>query len=163
MKCQSENRAVLKYIHVMEEVQKYFCILMLSGIVVATVLQVFSRYILNHSYMWTEELARTLGIWLVMVGAGLIQRSDEHLGFNMIPERLQHLRRILTCAVVIVFSVLSVKPAFAHLDIAFGRLASAMPVPLWMIYAAIPVGMLNLFLWALIGLTDEIMGLIQKK
>lgn len=153
----------MKFIKSIEKFQKYLCILMLVGIVIGTVLQVFSRYVLQNPYMWTEELARTLGIWLVMVGAGIVLKNDDHVGFDLIPEKFQALRRLFTAMVVLAFSILVIKPAYAHFHIAFGRLSSAMRIPLWILYAAMPVGVLNLFLWSLVSMVDEITQLIKKE
>jgi TRAP-type C4-dicarboxylate transport system permease small subunit len=153
----------MKFIGFLEKIQKYLCILMLVGIVIGTVLQVFSRYVLQNPYMWTEELARTLGIWLVMVGAGVVLKNDDHVGFDLIPEKFQAFRRIFTAAVVLAFSVLIIKSAYAHFHIALGRLSSAMQIPLWILYAAMPVGILNLFLWSLISMSDEVIQLIKKE
>ena len=152
----------MKFIGFIEKIQKCFCVLMLIGIVIGTVLQVFSRYILQDPFMWTEELARTLGIWLVMIGAGVLLKSDSHVGFDLIPPKLQAFRRILTALVALAFSVIVIKPAYAHVHIAFGRLSSAMQIPLWILYAAMPVGILNLFLWSLISALHEIIQLAKK-
>jgi TRAP-type C4-dicarboxylate transport system permease small subunit len=153
----------MKLIGYVEKIQKYLCILLLVGIVVGTILQVFSRYVLQNPYMWTEELARTLGIWLVMIGAGVVLKNDDHVGFDLVPEKFQSLRRIFTAFVVLAFSILVIKPAYAHFHIALGRLSSAMQIPLWILYAAMPAGILNLFFWSLITLLDEIAEMIRGK
>jgi len=153
----------MKFIGQIEKIQKYLCISMLVGIVIGTVLQVFSRYVLQNPYMWTEELARTLGIWLVMVGAGVVLKNDDHVGFDLIPEKFQAFRRIFTAAVVIAFSILVMKPAYDHFHIALGRLSSAMQIPLWILYAAMPVGILNLLLWSLVNMLDEVAQLNKKR
>ena len=153
----------MKFIKFIETIQKYLCILMLVGIVMGTILQVFSRYVLQNPYMWTEELARTLGIWLVMIGAGVVLKNDDHVGFDLIPERFQALRRLSTAFVVLAFSILIIKPAYAHFHIALGRLSSAMQIPLWVLYAAMPAGILNLLFWSLITMLDEISQLGKRK
>jgi TRAP-type C4-dicarboxylate transport system permease small subunit len=112
--------------------------------------------------MWTEELARTLGIWLVMVGAGVVLKGDGHIGLNLISDRLQVFRRILTHIIVLTFSILVFQPAMAHVGVSLGRLSMAMRVPLMVLYAAMPVGILNLMLWSAFGLTDEIVRLVVK-
>lgn len=157
-----DRKWILKVLDILEWSQKSFCVLMLCGIVIATVLQIFSRYILQHPYMWTEELARTLGIWLVMVGAGVVLKNDGHIGLNLISERLQAYRRILTHLIVLTFSILVILPAMSHVGISLGRLSMAMRIPLMILYAAMPVGIINLLLWSAFGITDEIIKLVCK-
>ena len=155
-------RCILKILKIMEWSQIIFCCLMLLGIVIATVLQVFSRYILQNPYMWTEEMARALGVWLVMAGAGVVLKQDGHIGLNLVPEKLQHFRRILTHLIVFIISILAISPALAHAEIAVGRLSMAMRIPLVILYAAMPIGILNLLLWSAFGMANEIVKLFVK-
>jgi TRAP-type transport system small permease protein len=152
----------MKFLKIIETIQKYFCIFMLVGIVFATALQVFSRYILQTPYMWTEELARAFGFWLVMVGAGIVLKDDEHLGFNVIPERLQAPRKVLTYIVVILFSAFAIKGAMGHLVMSFGKRSFTLPIPLWIFYSCMLVGVLNLLFWSLISLADEVRKSMRK-
>ena len=41
-------------------------------LILACVMQVFFRFVLNHSLSWTEELARYCFIWMHMLGASLL-------------------------------------------------------------------------------------------
>ena len=53
-----------------------------SSLLVMTVLiavQVFSRYVLQYSFEWSEELARYLFIWAVYVGCSYATKQDKHL------------------------------------------------------------------------------------
>ncbi len=51
-------------------------------------LQVFSRYVLNHSLYWSEELARYLFIWLVFLSAAIVLRKDRHIQVTAIVDLL---------------------------------------------------------------------------
>src|SRR5215831_19845164 len=67
----------------------------LSWLLVATVavlmipvsLQIFSRYTqLIPAYIWTEEMARFLFIWMVMIGAMIGVREGSHFEVDVWPE-----------------------------------------------------------------------------
>ena len=60
--------------------------ILLTSFVALTVLQVFTRYIINDPLQWTEELASHLLIWLVFVGAVGVHREDGHLRVEMLDE-----------------------------------------------------------------------------
>lgn len=50
--------------------------------------QVFSRYVMGHSLVWSEELMRVAIIWLVMLTAGLAYSRGQFLGMRILVERL---------------------------------------------------------------------------
>ena len=45
---------------------------------IITILHVIGRYILQAPIFFSEELARYLFIWAVMLGASIVNRKDEH-------------------------------------------------------------------------------------
>jgi TRAP-type C4-dicarboxylate transport system permease small subunit len=50
--------------------------------------QIFSRYVLNHSLFWSEELARYLFIYLVFLAAAIVLRRDGHIQVSFFVEQL---------------------------------------------------------------------------
>jgi TRAP-type C4-dicarboxylate transport system permease small subunit len=144
-----------------ENIQKTITILLLVGIVFATFLQVFTRYVLNSSFMWTEEAARAFGIWMVMIAAGILVKNNDHIGLDLIPAKYQFMRRILTNLLTLFFSLWLLPPSFAHVAVAFSRLSSALRVPLWIFYVAMPIGFINIAFWGLFGLIKEL-ALLKK-
>ena len=57
------------------------------GILIVPVsLQIFSRYTaLIPSYIWTEEMARFLFIWMIMIGAMIGVREGTHFEVDLWP------------------------------------------------------------------------------
>jgi len=51
-------------------------------------LQVFSRYVLNHSLFWSEELARYMFIWLVFLAGAMVLRQDRHIQVTVFVDML---------------------------------------------------------------------------
>ena len=105
--------------------------------------QVFSRYALNHSLFWSEELARYLLVWLTFLGAAVAYRRGVHPGIDIVYAKLPPAAKRLTTAVVgllslTLFAVMIVFGVqFAH----FVRLqiSPALGIPKWIIFAIIPV------------------------
>ncbi len=60
------------------------------GITMALIvaLQVFCRYVLNHSLFWSEELARYLLVWLTFLGATAAYYRKIHPGIDILTLRL---------------------------------------------------------------------------
>ena len=57
----------------------------LAGIVF---LQFFTRYVLNNSVAWTEEIARYGLIWVTFIGAAMVTRRNTHIAVVLLPNIL---------------------------------------------------------------------------
>lgn len=55
-----------------------------SAVVVLTILQVFSRYVVGNSIPWTEELARYCFMWLIYVGMVLGLHRGTHASVDIL-------------------------------------------------------------------------------
>jgi TRAP-type C4-dicarboxylate transport system permease small subunit len=49
------------------------------GLAIVVFLQFFTRYVLNDSLAWTEEIARYLLICVTFIGAGMAARKNTHI------------------------------------------------------------------------------------
>lgn len=78
----------------------------LGGLVVMTIAAVLSRYIFDAPFHWTEEISGLLMIWIIMVGAVVTERDDQHLSIPIImdamPRRLAAAVRLVTGALSMV-------------------------------------------------------------
>ena len=49
---------------------------------------VFSRYVLRRPFVWSDELASILFLWLAMLGAVIAYRRSEHMRMSALVARL---------------------------------------------------------------------------
>jgi TRAP-type C4-dicarboxylate transport system permease small subunit len=47
-------------------------------------LQFFSRYVMNDSYAWTEEIARYGLMWVVFIGGAVVTRKNSHIAVELL-------------------------------------------------------------------------------
>ena len=58
-------------------------------LIIPVSLQIFSRYTeLIPSYIWTEEMARFMFIWTIMLGAMVGVRESTHFEVDLLPEAI---------------------------------------------------------------------------
>lgn len=151
---------IISYLEIFE---KGFAIIMMAGIVVVTFLQVFSRYVMGSAFMWTEEIARLFCLWMVMIAIGVLLKDDEHIGMNLVPGRLQPFRRIITDLVALVFTLLLMPSTIDHFMVSISRIAPASKIPLGVFYIVMPIGFINLAIWAVLALLIEIEALSRRE
>ncbi len=105
--------------------------------------QVFFRYMLNHSLFWSEELARFLLVWLTFLGASSAYYRKANPGVDFLYEKLSRPLKKLSCILTHIASM-----ALFFVMIFYGcrfawfvrmQISPAMQVPKWIIMSVIPV------------------------
>lgn len=121
---------------------------LMIGMVVALFIQVIARFGFSSSLSWSEELARYMFIWMIYLCLGSVTLRGEHIVIDVLISRMKpRLRRIfMTIALVIAFALnVLVLWVAANIAIVFqhlGQTSAAMGMPMWLVYGALPVGML---------------------
>ena len=102
----------------------------------------FSRVTRIPSYIWTEELARFLFIWMVMLGAMIGVREGTHFEVDVWPQlgqRANALLRIVSHFFVLVFALVFIWWGIAFTRFGWDQLSEIAELPMWMIFIAWPV------------------------
>jgi TRAP-type C4-dicarboxylate transport system permease small subunit len=112
-------------------------------LVIPVSLQIFSRYTaLIPSYIWTEEMARFLFIWTIMVGAMIGVRESTHFEVDVWPRlsaRPEALVRFIGRLGVLAAALVFVWAGMQFTRFAWHRISELAELPLWLIYVAWPV------------------------
>jgi TRAP-type C4-dicarboxylate transport system permease small subunit len=114
------------------------------GILIVPVsLQIFSRYTeLIPSYIWTEEMARFLFIWMIMIGAMIGVRESTHFEVDLLPAvspRIEAAVRLMGQVAVLVFALVFVWSGYEFTAFAWYRISELAELPLWLIHMAWPL------------------------
>ena len=72
----------------LEKALKIICGVLLVGFVALTLIQVVMRYVFGNPLSWSEQLARYMFIWMLMLYMPVIMRHGNNLGFDLIINRL---------------------------------------------------------------------------
>ena len=131
----------------------------LSGLLVFSVavlivpvsLQIFSRYTaLIPTYIWTEELARFLFIWMIMIGAMVGIRESTHFEVDIWPQlgpRGTALLKVLSSLFILAFALVFVWGGWLFTRFAWNRVSELAELPLWLIHGAFPLAGLTWLLF----------------
>ena len=123
---------------------EWLCILLLAAISIDLLLGVFSRYVLERTFVWYDEVARACFMWLVFLGAAVAVRRGAHFGLDvlvgMLPPPLKRAARLLTPLTVVVFSGALIWLGWDLMRHGATQTTAVMGMPVSWIYAAMPVG-----------------------
>ncbi len=112
-------------------------------LIIPVSLQIFSRYTaLIPSYIWTEEMARFLFIWMIMIGAMVGIRESTHFDVDVWPQlgpRGTALLKIVSSLFVLVFALVFVWWGWQFTRFAWNRSSELADLPLWLIHVAWPL------------------------
>ncbi len=137
------------------------CVLMV-GMVVINFANVVSRYYLNASLAWSEEISRFLLIWTVFLGAILAYAKDEHLSLDMVVSFLslkrQRVFAIIVDLLVMLAMVFIIKGGYSLTVDNFDWTSPAAEIPYGWVYLVVPVSGLVMFLQAAVKLFCHIKG-----
>jgi TRAP-type C4-dicarboxylate transport system permease small subunit len=112
-------------------------------LIIPVSLQIFSRYTqLIPAYIWTEEMARFLFIWMVMIGAMIGVREGSHFEVDVWPDlgpRATAALQLASGAFVLLFAFVFLWAGCEFTRFAWNRVSELADLPLWMIHIAWPV------------------------
>ena len=127
-------------------VNKVVANVLFAGLTVVVVLQVITRFVIQVPLIWSEEVARFLFFWVVLLGAAMSVRSRRHF---VIDVTMGHRRalgpkaRFLLDAVphlcVLAFSGFLLVQGIAYAEVGLLRVATNSQINMVFVYAAIPV------------------------
>ena len=107
------------------------------------IVQVFCRYVLNHSLFWSEELARYLLVWLTFLGATVAYHRSMHPSINVVFRRLsksgQLINRRLIHFISLIFFIILIWYGCSFSYFIRAQTTPALSLPKWLIFSIIPI------------------------
>ena len=121
-------------------------------LIVPVTIQMISRFTaLIPAWIWTEEMARFLFIWMVMLGAMIGVRDASHFECDVWPElraRPNALLRIVSTAFVLLFALVFVWYGIRFVQFGWNQQSELAEMPMTWIFVA----------WPLTGITWLLFG-----
>ena len=151
---------------IIDKATYWFLFIGYSVLVMVLVLQVFSRFIITLPFMWTEEVARYLFIWITYVAASVCIAKRRHIVVDFIvlrfPIKIRLALEIFYSVGILLFAAYVAWWGFQFSQLNFSRpFFSTSALNLGIAYLSVPVGLtlviLNLFrnIYRIITLGDD--------
>lgn len=143
-------KAYSKFLDVLERIEKVFLTLTVGVMVIIIVYQVIMRYVFANANSWSEELARYLFIYDVMIGASIAIRRNSHLQIDMLINLLKPKTRsaftIGTTLIGMVFLVFLFVYSLMLCQTGSRTMSAGLGIPMSIPYASVPIGIVLMLL-----------------
>lgn len=112
-------------------------------LIIPVSLQIFSRFTeIIPRYIWTEEMARFLFVWLIMLGSNVGIREGAHFTVDLWPRlgpRTEAVLDLVSGAFILAFALVFLWWGIEFTSFAMNRISELAELPLWYIHIAWPV------------------------
>ena len=120
------------------------CIILVIIVLVGAA-QIFFRYVLKSSLIWSEELMRYMFVWLSFITASIAVREHKHISVDFVttymPAKVNRVFYIISRILMLAYFYFMI-PAGIELCIKTAHAKSTiLPITWNYVYAALPVGM----------------------
>lgn len=142
--------------------------ILIAALIVPVAMQVIARYTgLIPVYLWTEELAKFIFIWIVMLGSMIAVWEGTHFDVHVVPDAKTRLGKLIqrgfVLAMVSLFAIL-----FAYYGIGYAKFGSIqqsvmMQVNLLVIYITVPLAGGGWAAFALYRLWEAVLDFRQTR
>lgn len=128
---------------------------------------VFSRFILNSSLGWADELARFIFIWISFLGAVMAYGTDDHVGLNFVIAKIPSAKAQNIVSIIsdlLIMSVLAIITYYGYIVATSAtNVSPALYIPMTLVYAIVPVSGLLMMIINLFKIKKHIKLFIENR
>ena len=133
----------------------YHLIIFLFSIQVLVVFsQVIWRFVFNDPFPWSEELARYLQVWIILLTSTVCIQKSKHLAIDFLTHRLsfklQRLFKLISMVGITSYILVVIIFGIQFIVLVGAQKTPALQVPIGMIYFAFPIAGIHMFFESLI-------------
>ena len=128
---------------------------------------VFCRYVLFAPLPWSEQIPKYAMVWMGFLGASLGISRNRHIGFDILVVRLPSVIRkliIIAGRILVLFflAMMTIYGVTFALAVGFSSNAPMLPIPMFYLFLAVPVGGVFMILQATIKLVMDVMTFARE-
>lgn len=144
--------------------------ILLSLIMLAVFIEVVSRYLFERSHGFMEEFSKWSQIWIAYLMLGIVERARSHIKvdilYNRLSPRKQTFLMMIFDLTTLVFAVLlffSGAEAASNLYKLGYKATSGVPVPMWSVMLAAPIGAVFLTFFGISNFIESLKFFRQRQ
>jgi TRAP-type C4-dicarboxylate transport system permease small subunit len=124
-----------------------------------TLMGVFFRYVMQSPFMWTEEVARYLMLWLGFLGIQLAMRRKVHVSIEVLagflPPKILKFKNVLVNLLIAFFLVIILKESWLMTNNTI-MMGQVLNISMFWVYISLPIGIFLTLLQLIINMIKDI-------
>lgn len=134
-----------KIADVLNGIEEWFLVIGLGTMVIAMILQVFFRFVLNSPLLWSEVFIRYMYLWVVFLGISYGVRKGQHIYIGLLYDRLAEMAkkiiRVIINVIVIYFLTIQIPYGIKYCQSLMRvRVNGISFLPRGIVYWCLPIG-----------------------
>lgn len=142
----------------LDRFEEYAILILFPAMVIVVFTATIARYLDLFPMFWGEELARYIMVYLAYTGAGMAMKTGSHISVSFLVDRIRNPRvrqifDILSLLLLLFFagSITLMMLKIIQRLIMMKQTSPALFIPIWLMYAAVPYGMILVSIRAVQG------------
>ncbi len=129
---------------------------------------VLMRYFFDEPQLFVDDLTSFLLVAIIFLGAGPVFYKGGHIRIDLLTSRLksktQSRLRVITLSIGIALLGIVIYETMVSTVVAFqtGRVSAVMNYPLWIAMFFVPLGLIFMVFFMVVGLVKEVKGKVEK-
>lgn len=152
-------RRVKRWLSWLDSLFEFLGLGFLSAMILIVTWQVFSRYVLNTTPFWSEEITLVLMVWVGFIGIAIGFRERLHIAVEVLarkfPEAVQKWLEKGILALIFSFGMYLLVQGWQFTVLMSQSTLAATKLPSSVLYAIMPVAGLMISIYALLNLFGE--------
>lgn len=137
-------------------------ILLFASQVVVVFSQVVWRFAFNNPFSWSEELARYMQVWLILLTSSVCIRKSRHLAVDYLSHHLsfkvQKILKLVSLLGIMAYVIVMVVFGIQMITVTASQTTPAMQIPIGLVYLAFPIAGILMFLETFIVLAKVVIA-----
>ena len=154
-------------LNAIEKIEKLLITISVAAMLIVMLYQIILRYVFHSANAWSEELARYLFIFQVMLAAAIAIRKNNHLQIdaliNFLPPRWKIISTLLSTIVGIIFLLFLLVSSIDLVKTGASNLSVGLGVPMSNPYLCLPIGSILMLLTSVEVVFEQIDSLQKMK
>lgn len=149
-------------LRVIRRINEGLVILIFAALCVVLFAQVIARFVFDSPFSWSEEMARYLQVWMVLMGSALCMQRGQHITIDFLtsffPRPLERAISIAMNLIIVAYMSVIVYFSSELMEASGFQTSPAMQIPMSWVYLSIPLSGTLLLVESLISLLRRFQG-----
>lgn len=160
----NETNLLNSFFNILNKVVGIIIGLLLLFITILITFNVIGRYIFGNTLSWAEEMTRYVIIWLTFIGSIVCVHNNSHVGVDILLNKITPEKRWILESVIafigFIFSIILTYYGWTLFRKIYfsNQLSTAMMIPMYLVYMAVPIGGFFMSLQYLKRMLDTILA-----